>query len=82
MDLDNFKQTFIFQCRQEVKDIYKESELEGRFIPRLFNEKLVNVWLAASMNGIDEYDFSYLVHDVLQSNISKVIFPFEESMAA
>ena len=84
MDIDNFKQTFLNQCRQELKDIYLESEKEGKFIPKLFNDKLVNVWLAASMNGIDEYDFSYLVQDVIQKHITSVTFPFdyEQPMAA
>jgi hypothetical protein len=82
MDLDNFKQTFANQCRQEVREIYLESEKDGKVVSSLFNEKLINVWLAASMNGIDEYDFSYIVHDVIQSDIACVIFPFDESMAA
>ncbi|EQC50705.1 hypothetical protein [Bacteriovorax sp. DB6_IX] len=82
MDIDNFKETFRNQCREEVKEIYLESEQEGEFHPNLFNEKLINVWRAASMNGIDEYDFSYLVHDVIQANVALVTFPFDQPIAA
>ena len=82
MDIDNFKATIVKQYRDQLKLAYKASEKDGKFNSNLFNDRLFDLWTAARVDGLAQFDFKSLVSDCVNEHISDVEFPFTEKFAA
>ena len=76
MQKDNFKQTFLNETRNEVQGIYLETTVDGDFNADLFSEKLTPVWSAASLNGLDEFEFISLIEDIINKDAQEIFYPF------
>ncbi|MFG1499729.1 hypothetical protein ABMA70_05915 [Halobacteriovorax sp. XZX-3] len=76
MQKDNFKQTFLNETRNEVQGIYLETTSDGDFNADLFSEKLSPIWTAASLNGLDEFEFISLVEDIINKDAQEIYYPF------
>lgn len=76
MQKDNFKQTFLNEARNEVQGIYLETTVDGDFNSDLFSEKLTQIWTAASLNGLDEFEFVSLVEDIINKDAQEIYYPF------
>lgn len=81
MNIDNFKQTFFNYSRIELQELYKASEIEGKFKVTLFNQNLSNAWRTAQMNGLSEIEFASIVQDIVTMDYDSIIFPFYEQTA-
>lgn len=82
MDQDNFKQTIINQYKEEIHELYLESEhgFEGKnFNYEEFNQKLARIWPAASADGLNENEFVEVVQECMPEHFEGIQFPFPKA---